>query len=203
MRLLQKDSPFIWDVIAQRSFDDLKHALTNTLLLHPPNYVRDYIVYLVFYASTISMVLVQEDDDGAEHVIYYLSKSLSGLELRYSHVGKLVLVAVIVVRRFKNYILICTTTVIVDLTPTYHIFTRQVLGRKYSKWVIILQEFDLEFTKSKENKSLFFVELIGNLPHTNEDTQPSDSFPHESLFLISTYDPCYGDIILYLQTQCF
>jgi hypothetical protein len=37
------------------------------------------------------MVLVQEDDDGAEHVIYYLSKSLSGPELCYSHVEKLAL----------------------------------------------------------------------------------------------------------------
>ena len=30
-----------------------------------------------------------------------------------------------------------------------------------------------------------------------------DSLPDESLFLISTSDPCYGDLILYLQTQQF
>jgi hypothetical protein len=91
MRLLQKDAPFIWDATAQHSFDDLKHALTNTPLLHPPNYAKDYILYLVASASTIAMVLVQEDDDDTEHVIYYLSKSLSGPELRYSHVEKLAL----------------------------------------------------------------------------------------------------------------
>ena len=43
------------------------------------------------------MVLVQEDSNDEEHVIYYLSKSLSGLELRYSHVEKLALAAVIAV----------------------------------------------------------------------------------------------------------
>jgi hypothetical protein len=117
-------------------------------------------------ASTIAMVLVQEDDDGAEHVIYYLSKSLSGPELRYSHVEKLALAAVIVVQRFKHYILLHTTTVIVDSNPMYHILTHQVLGGKYSKWIIILQEFDLEFTKSKAKKSLVFSELICDLPHT-------------------------------------
>jgi hypothetical protein len=47
MRLMQKDVPFIWDEISQCSFDDLKHALMNTPLLHPPNYARDYILYLV------------------------------------------------------------------------------------------------------------------------------------------------------------
>jgi hypothetical protein len=41
------------------------------------------------------MVLVQEDDDDIEHVIYYLSKSLSGPELRYSHVEKLALATII------------------------------------------------------------------------------------------------------------
>jgi hypothetical protein len=203
MRLLQKDAPFIWDAIAQCSFDDLKHALMNTLLLHPPNYVRDYILYLAASTSTISMVLVQEDDDGAEHVIYYLSKSLSGPELRYSHVEKLALAAVIVVQRFRHYIFLRTTMVIVDSNPMYHILTRQVLGGKYSKWIIILQEFDLEFTKSKAKKSLVFVELICDLPHTDEDTEPNDSLPDESLFLISMSDLWYGDILLYLQTQCF
>jgi hypothetical protein len=87
MRLLQKDAPFIWDATTQCSFDALKHALTNTPLLHPPNYAKDYILYLVASTSTIAMVLVQEDDDDTEHVIYYLSKSLSGPEL-HIHMSK-------------------------------------------------------------------------------------------------------------------
>jgi hypothetical protein len=203
MRLLQKDAPFIWDATAQCSFDALKHALTNTPLLHPPNYVKDYILYLAASTSTIAMVLVQEDDDDTEHVIYYLSKSLSGPELWYSHVEKLALAAVIVVQIFLHYILLRTTMVIADSNPMYHILTRQVLGGKYSKWIVILQEFDLEFSKSKAKKSLVFAELICDLPHTDEDTEPNDSLPDESMFLISTSDPWYGDILLYLQTQRF
>jgi hypothetical protein len=77
------------------------------------------------------MVLVQEDPNDEEHVIYYLSKSLSGLELGYSHVEKLALAAVIAVQRFRHYILLCTTMVIVDSNPMYHILTCQVLGEKY------------------------------------------------------------------------
>jgi hypothetical protein len=130
---MQKDVPFIWDAISQCSFDDLKHDLTNTPLLHPPNYVRDFIIYLVSYASTISMVLVQEDDHGVEHVIYYLSKSLSSPELHYSHVEKLSLAAIIIVQTFRHYILLRTTMVIDKLKPMYHILTRQLLWGKYSK----------------------------------------------------------------------
>jgi hypothetical protein len=185
------------------SFDDLKHALMNTSILHPPNYVKDYILYLDSFSSNISMVLVQEDDDNTEHVIYYLSKSLLGPELRYSHVEKLSLAIVIVVKIFLHYILLHTTTVIVDSNPMYHILTCQVLGGKYSKWIVILQEFDLEFAKSKAKKLFVLAELICDLPHTNENIDPNNSLADESLFLISMVDPWYGDILLYLQTQCF
>jgi hypothetical protein len=41
----------------------------------------DYILYLVASTSTIAMVLVQEDENGTKHVVYYLSKSLIGPEL--------------------------------------------------------------------------------------------------------------------------
>jgi hypothetical protein len=105
---------------------------------------------------------------------------------------------IIVVQRFHHYILLRTTTVIVDLNAMYHILKHQVLGCKYSKWIVILQGFDLEFSKSKAKKSLVFAELICDLPYADEDTEPSDSLPDESLFLISMLDPWYGDIILYL-----
>ena len=55
-----------------------------------------------------------------------------------------------------------------------------MIGGKYNKWIVILQEFDLEFVSVKSKKSLTFVD--------------------EHIFLISTLDPWYGDIIVYLQT---
>jgi hypothetical protein len=69
MRLLQKDSPLIWDATTQHSFDAIKHDLTITPIFHPPNYEKDYILYLDSSTSTISMVLVKEDDDDIKHVI--------------------------------------------------------------------------------------------------------------------------------------
>jgi hypothetical protein len=90
-------------------------------------------------------------------VIYYLSKILSSPELQYSHVENLALAAIIIVQRFRHYIFLCTTIVIEDSNPMYHIITHQVLGDKYSKWIVILQEFDLEFVKSKAKKYLVFA----------------------------------------------
>jgi hypothetical protein len=102
------------------------------------------------------MVLVQEDDSHDEHVIYYLSRSLMTTEAKYLHVEKLALAAVQVVQRFRHYILLRKTTVISDCNPMQHILTCQLLGGKYSKWIVILQEFDLEFERAKSKKYLVF-----------------------------------------------
>jgi hypothetical protein len=48
----------------------------STPLLQPPNYNKDFLLYLAATESTIGMVLVQEDDLLKEHVIYYLNRSL-------------------------------------------------------------------------------------------------------------------------------
>jgi hypothetical protein len=149
------------------------------------------------------MVLVQEDDSHDEHVIYYLSKTLAPTEVKYSHVEKLALVVVQAVQRFRHYILLRKTIVLSDCNPMQHILTRQVLGGKYSKWIVILQEFDLEFERAKSKKSLVFAELICDLPSPATESLTEETIPDESLFLINSSDPWYGDIIIYLQTQTF
>jgi hypothetical protein len=202
-RLLKKGSEFIWDKTANDAFEALKLSLTKAPLLFPPDYSRDYFLYLAASEYTIGMVLVQEDDNRDEHVIYYLSRSLTSTEIKYQHVEKLALAAVQAVQRFRHYILARKTTVISHCNPMQHILTRQLLGGKYSKWIVILQEFDLEFDRATSKKSLVFAELICDFPHTATEKVAVDSLPDESLFLIATNDVWYRDIIIYLQTQTF
>jgi hypothetical protein len=172
----------------------------HTSLLFPPNYSRDYFLYLVASDYTIGMVLIQEDNANNEHVIYYLSQSLTPTEIKYLHVEKLALATVQAIQRFRHYILSHKTAVISNCNPMQHILTHQLLGGKYSKWIVILQEFDLEFERAKSKKSLVFAELICDFPYSNTENVAADSLLDESLLLISTDDLWYGDIIIYLQT---
>jgi hypothetical protein len=68
---------------------------------------------------------------------------------------------------------------------------------------MILQEFDLEFERANSKKPLVFAELICDFPYSETKNVVVDSLPDESLFLISSDDIWYGDIIIYLQTQNF
>ena len=76
MCLLKKDTTFCRDEWAQESFDALKQALASASVSSPPDYIRDFLLYVAASMETIGMVLVQEDEELQEHVIYYLSQNL-------------------------------------------------------------------------------------------------------------------------------
>ena len=67
-----------------------------------------------------------------------------------------------------------------------------MIGGKYNKWIVILQEFDLEFVSTKSKKSLIFAKLISDFSSLDEGEIHEDSFIDEHIFLISTTNPWYG-----------
>jgi hypothetical protein len=97
--LLRHDIPFRWDEHAQSTFDDLKYSLSNAPLISPLDYDHNYILYLSASFVSVAGVLIQLGDDGSEHVIYYISKNLSGPPLKYNHDEKLALAVVLAVQK--------------------------------------------------------------------------------------------------------
>lgn len=106
--------------------------------MHPPKYDNDYFLYLAPASSAITMVLVKDDDEGHEHIIYYLSRNLLDAKTHYAHVEKLALATVQVVQRFQHYTILRTTTMISDCNPMNYILTRHFIGGKCSSWIFIL-----------------------------------------------------------------
>ena len=88
--------------------------------------------------------------------------------------------------------------VVADVNPFQYVLSWWIVGRKFNKWIVILQEFDLDFQSTKSKKSLVFAELVAKFP-TEEDVAVEDySFLDEHIFLISTSNPWYKDILIYL-----
>ena len=110
-----------------------------TLVVSPPEYSCDFLIYVVASQKTVGMVLFQEDEELHEHVIYYLSWNLIDAELCYSHVENLELATIHVVQRLRHYILLRQTLVVAHINPFQFILTRRMIGGKYNKWIVILQ----------------------------------------------------------------
>ena len=92
-------------------------------------------------------------------------------------------------------------TIVAEMNPMKHILSHRIIGGNYSKWIVILQEFEYEFVSTKAKKSLTFAKLVSELPDNKEETREEEYWVDENLFLIATTNPWYGTLITYLQTQ--
>jgi hypothetical protein len=167
------------------------------------DYNRDYILYVSTSAVSVARVLVQLGDDNREHAIYYVSKNLSGPPLKYKHEEKLALAVVLAVQKLCHYILLRTTKVVADSNPMQYLLSRRQVNDKFSQWIIILQEYDLKFSTPKSKKALVLDELVTTLPSDTTNTPINTKFSDEHIFYITSDDPWYGDLLVYLGTQNF
>jgi hypothetical protein len=178
-------------------------VLYNAPLISSPHYNRDYILYISASAVSVAGVLVQIDDDDCEHVIYYISKNLSGPPLKYKHEEKLSLTVVLAVQKLRHYILLRTSKVVADSKPMQYLVNRQQINGNFVRWIVIVQEYDLEFSTPKSKKSLVLVELVTAFPSDTTSAPVNTEFPNEHLFYIASDDPWYDYLLIYLQTQKF
>jgi hypothetical protein len=203
LRLLSHDIPFHWDDHTQQSFDNLKAVLSNAPLISAPDYNHNYILYVSASSVSVSGILVQLGDENREHVIYYVSKNLSGPPLKYKHEEKLSLAVVLAVQKLCHYIMLRTTKVVVDSNPMQYFLSHRQVNRKFARWTIILHEYDLEFSTPKSKKVLILAKLVTTLPFDTTSAPVNTDFPDEHLFYITSYDPWYDDLLIYLQNQKF
>jgi hypothetical protein len=134
-------------------------TLSNAPSISSPDYNRDYILDISASAVSVARVLIQLGDDGREHVIYYVSKSLLGPPLKYKHEEKLALAFVLTVQKLCHYILLHMTKVIENSNPMQYLLSRRQINGKFDRWIVILQEYDLEFSTPKRKKALVLTNL--------------------------------------------
>ena len=87
------------------------------------------------------------------------------------------------------------------MNPMKHILSHRIIKGMYSKWIVILEELDIEFINDNAKKSLTFTKLVFELPNNKEEKGKEESWEDEHLFVIATTDPWYGTLITYIQTQ--
>ena len=88
---LKKEDVFRWEPEHQAAFEEIKSYLVNPPILSPPLKNRVMKLYILASEFTIGSMLAQEDENGVERAIYYLSRVLNDAETRYHPIEKLCL----------------------------------------------------------------------------------------------------------------
>ncbi|RVW34334.1 Retrovirus-related Pol polyprotein from transposon 17.6 [Vitis vinifera] len=157
----------------QHSFDQLKKFLTTTPIVRAPNWQLPFELMCDASDFAIGVVLGQRED-GKPYVIYYASKTLNEAQ--------------------RNY-----TTTEKELLAVY-LLTKQDAKARLIRWILLLQEFDLQI-KDKKGVENVVADHLSRLviAHNSHPLPINDDFPEESLmFLVKT--PWYAHIANYLVT---
>ena len=101
-RALKSAKKFEWNNDCQIAFEEIKKFLTSPPLLSRP--IRNEPLYLYFSIGyeSITSVLVREEGS-QQHSVYYVSKILRGMEIRYPKLDKLAMIVVHTSKKLRQY----------------------------------------------------------------------------------------------------
>lgn len=86
--LLHKNVPFKWDEQCESTFNQIKHYLMTPPILVPPSEDKPLLLYIATTDISLGALLAQEDKEGKEQAIYYISRTLNGHEVNYTFIEK-------------------------------------------------------------------------------------------------------------------
>ncbi|RVW12504.1 Transposon Ty3-I Gag-Pol polyprotein [Vitis vinifera] len=147
-KLLAKDAKFVWDERCQNSFDQLKQFLTTTPIVRAPNWQLPFEVMCDASDFAVGAVLGQREDR-KPYVIYYASKTLNEAQRNYTITEKELLAVVFALDKFRAYLVGSFIIVFTDHLALKYLLTKQDAKAKLIRWILLLQEFDLQIRDKK------------------------------------------------------
>lgn len=179
-RLTCKNARFVWDSDCETAFNMIKEHLIKAPVLSCPDFDQSFCIQCDASDFGLGAVLSQVQD-GVEHVICYLSRSLNKNERRYTTTEKECLAVLFAVEKFRPYIEGARFTVITDHYSLKWLNSIKDPVGRIARWAVRLQQYDFEIIhrKGKENvvpdalsRSVPVVDTITDklqLPITAED----------------------------------
>ena len=132
--------------------------------------------------------------------IYYANKTFNEAQENYSTIENEMLAMVFACEKFRPYILGSHVIIHSDHAIIRYIMAKKEVKPRLIRWVLLLQEFDLEI-KDKKGSDNVIVDHLSRLEITagnEKGTEIIENFPDEQLFLLSVQTPWYADIVNYL-----
>ncbi|CAH9109579.1 unnamed protein product [Cuscuta europaea] len=141
-QIMRKTAGFQWTSECQEAFDELKRYLSSPPVLSKPKVGETLYLYLGVSPTAISSVLIREEDD-IQHAIFYVSKTLREVELRYSPVEKTVLAIVWTVKKLGHYFQAHPVQVLTH-QPLGALMRSPTSSSRMVKWAIFLSQYNID-----------------------------------------------------------
>nr|GEY17537.1 putative reverse transcriptase domain-containing protein [Tanacetum cinerariifolium] len=169
VKLTQKSVKFDWGGKAEAAFQLLKQKLCSAPILALPEGSENFVVYCDASHKGLGAVLMQK-----EKVIAYASRQLKGGSLE-----------------IKSILTLSSSRPALDNLSLRNLFEKQDAKPRLIRWILLLQEFDIEIKDKKGRENVVADHLSQIKNDETRDNDEIDNFPGETLMEISTKDiPC-------------
>ncbi|CAL8167777.1 unnamed protein product [Prunus armeniaca] len=161
---LKQEQTFKWEEQHQQAFQEIKHYLSNPPVLSPPKRGRPLKLYVSASEVSIGSLLVQDNKDGKEQAVYYLSRTLTEVEIKYSAIERLCLALYFTAVKLKHYMLPYTIYIISKTYLIKYMLTRPMLRGRIGKWTLALTEFAFRYVPQKAVKGQAVADFLADHP---------------------------------------
>ena len=182
-----KQGKFEWRAEQQEAFEKIKQYLMHPPILSPPNGRKHMRLHISASVNTIGSMLAQEDNNGIERAIYYLSRVLNDAETRYTSIEKLCLCLYFSCIKLKYYIKPVDVYVSSHCDVIKHMLSKPILHSRIGKWALALTEYSLIFQPLKAMKGQIVSDFIVDHAVVESHQQYVDLKPWKLYFDGSTY----------------
>nr|XP_009797491.1 PREDICTED: uncharacterized protein LOC104243910 [Nicotiana sylvestris] len=199
-RLLEKDVAFKFDDSCLKAFEKLKERLVTAPIIIAPDWEQPFELMCDTSDVVVGVVLGQRRNK-IFHSIYYASKTLNPAQMNYTVTEKELLAVVWVFYKFRSYLVGTKVTVYTDHSAIRYLFKKKDAKPRLIRWVLLLQEFDLEIRDRKEieNQVADHLSRLENRNHVAEGDAIKETFPDEQLLAItSSTVPWYADYVNFI-----
>ncbi|CAN6704238.1 unnamed protein product [Malus baccata var. baccata] len=181
-RLLQKDVSFEFNEACEKAFKHLKELLTTTPIITPPDWSIPFELMCDASDYALGAVLGQRKNKHS-HVIYYASRTLNDAQLNYSTTEKELLAVVFALDKFRSYLIGTKVIVFTDHAALKYLFTKKEAKPRLIRWMLLLQEFDIEIRDKKGCENVV-ADHLSRLVREEESLPISETFLDEQLLSI-------------------
>ncbi|KAM2301641.1 hypothetical protein FF1_032371 [Malus domestica] len=185
-RLLQKDVAFDFNKECEKALNHLKEMLTSAPIIVPPDWSLPFELMCDASDYALGAVLGQRKDK-RPHAIYYASRTLNDAQLNYSTTEKELLAVVFVLDKFRSYLLGTKVIIYTDHAALKYLFTKKEAKPRLIRWMLLLQEFDIEIRDKKGSENVV-ADHLSRMVHEEDAVPIMETFPDEQLMSVKVSD---------------